>query len=96
MVQVLCHRHSSAGSDEVKQERKFYDTAKPIQWLAATESGDPLFYCHRCSSHPTLKNNYCQDFLRWEIISYLESKIQFLHCQRSINHLQCQMLKLLL
>lgn len=43
-------------------------TAKPIQWLAATESGGPLFHCHGCSSRPTVKHSYCQDFLRQETI----------------------------
>lgn len=70
-------------------------TAKPIQWLAATESSGPLFHCHGCSPGPTLKSSYCQDFLRQEIILPLERKIQFLHCQIGIDHLQCQVLKLL-
>ena len=93
---ALSQSGSSGGLDEVKQETKFYNTSKPIQWLTATESGGLLFHCHGCSYHPTVKTNYCQDYLRQEAILSLECKIQFLHCQRSINHLSCQMLKLLL
>lgn len=97
VVQVLCHGQVVIEAWMRPSRRgKLYAASRPILCLAATESGGLFFHCHRRSSRRMAKTSYCQDYLRQEIIASLECKIQFLHCQRSVNHLQCQMLKLLI